>query len=114
MPLTLVEAAIAFASLIDEICIYVLQSSGVLAHPVRRRVVSILVTHNVLRREDIAASVAADESVPQDDLEQIEAALHHIHLPKLDEELLIEYDQRNGDVALWKDRDTATEMLDSA
>ncbi|MFC4436866.1 MULTISPECIES: DUF7344 domain-containing protein [Natrialbaceae] len=114
MPLSLVEAAIALVSLIDEVCIYALKSSGALAHPVRRRVVSILVDYDVLRREELAELIATGGSISRNDSERLEIALHHAHLPKLDEELLIDYDQRTGDVVLWEDPDTVNEMLDSA
>ncbi len=74
----------------------------------------MLVDHDILRQEELAESLARDETVPQDDPTQIEIALHHHHLPMLSEELFIDYDSRSGDAVLWKDSDAATELLESS
>lgn len=114
MPLTVVEAVVTLASFVDEFCVYALQSSSTLAHPVRRRVLSVLIDRGVVRREALAESIAADGSIAPDDRGRVEIALHHEHLPKLEDGQLIEYDHRNGDVVLWADPDAAAELLDSA
>lgn len=113
MVVALIEAAVASVSLVDDICIYALQTTGVLAHPIRRRIVAILVDRNTVHRKELAQLLASDEMIAQDDSERIEIALHHNRLPKLNDELVVEYDRRNGDVVLWVDSDTATKMLES-
>ncbi|WP_455363912.1 DUF7344 domain-containing protein [Natronococcus wangiae] len=111
---TAAEPAIALIALIDEIFVYALQSTAVLGNTIRRRVVSILVEDGAVRRKKVAELLADDETISQDDVERLEIALHHHHLPVLDEELFVEYDHRNGDVVLWKDAETAAELLESA
>lgn len=111
---TVTEMVVAVAALMDEVAVYALQSTGVLGHPVRRRVVSALIEHDILRREEVAEMLAADETIAADDPERIETVLHHQHLPHLDEELFVEYDHRTGDVVLWKDPAVAADLIDSA
>ncbi|MFC4544735.1 hypothetical protein ACFO5R_22635 [Halosolutus amylolyticus] len=111
---TVAEVAVAVAALVDEVAVYALQSTGVLGHPVRRRVVSVLIEHDILRREEVAEMLADDETIAQSDPDRIELMLHHQHLPHLDEELFVEYDHRTGDVVLWKDPAVAADLVDSA
>lgn len=110
----IIAVALEFATVIDEITIYVLHSSGVLTHPIRHRVISILVDHDAVEWNELAEMIAIDESVPYDDRDQIEIALVHNHLPRLDDEQLIQYDQRSGDATLFTDSGIAVEMLESA
>lgn len=100
------------AGLIDEIGGYAVQSGGAFIHSVRRRVIAILADRTHVRRERLAEALAADDSVPEDDPDRIEVALHHNHLPRLDDAQLVEYDRRTGDVALFCDADTALELLE--
>ncbi len=109
-----IEAAVAIVSLVDEGYVFGLQSSGVLAHPLRHRIVSILLDRDTIQRDELAAVLAADETLPRDDSERTEIALHHDHLPRLADKLLIEYDQRNGDIRLWKDPESAADLLESS
>ncbi|QFU82721.1 DUF7344 domain-containing protein [Natronorubrum aibiense] len=63
---------------------------------------SVLLEHDVLRREQLARELAEDDDVPKTNTERIDVELHHYHLPKLDAEQFVDYDCRNGDVVLWK------------
>ncbi|SIR77085.1 DUF7344 domain-containing protein [Natronorubrum thiooxidans] len=115
MALTIVclvlEGTVAVVALLDETAASALQSGGALAHVTRRRVMSLLVEHDVLRREQVARELADDDAVPEAETERIDVELHHHHLPKLDDEQFIDYDHRSGDVVLWEDADTVTELI---
>ncbi|MFC7214659.1 hypothetical protein ACFQO4_11300 [Saliphagus sp. GCM10025334] len=111
--LILAEAALAFAGLLDDALVYLVQSSGVLGHPVRRRVMSLLVDREIATREELVAMLSDDETLSEREVERLETMLHHDHLPRLEEELLVEYDDRNGDVVLRTDPAEARELLES-
>lgn len=108
------EAVVVLVCLTEQATPSAVQATGVLGSPLRRRVVSALIERDTLRRAELAEIVAADQVVPADDPERVEILLHHQHLPALEEAMIVEYDRRNGDVALWKDPDTAADLLDSA
>ena len=78
---------------------------------IRRTVLSVLVDERQTTRAKLASELASDDAIPATDVESLEIALHHNHLPKLADERYIEYDTRNGDVVLWKGRETVREEL---
>lgn len=65
-----------------------------LAHPTRRDIVQALHDHDrPMSLEDLAAAVGGHrnpEQVPSDDSTQV--SLHHVHLPRLDDAGLIDYE----------------------
>ena len=97
----------------DDLALSVVGAACVLGHPVRRRVLSRLTDEPRVELEELAATLADDDAVPTDDPDRIAVALHHNPLPRLDDELYVEYDHRNGDVVLWKDPETVTAKLDA-
>lgn len=62
----------------------------------------------------IAAREAADGDGDGPNREHVVAELHHVHLPRLSDAGLIEYDQRNGDVVVTEKFDRAERFLDLA
>lgn len=97
------ELAATLLMLPDELGIPFVETSTVLAHPVRRKVLALLVEHGEITRTELAERIARDEEVPTESRYHLEILLHHNHLPRLDEELYVEYDPRNGDIVLWED-----------
>ena len=81
-------------------------------HPIRRRILSVLVEHRELTRSELAERLATDPDVPTSDVYHLEINLHHNHLPKLDDEEYIEYDLRMGDLKRWKDAQEIQALLD--
>ena len=69
-----------------------------LADPVRERVVSVLREHHgSLALDDLARTVVAaertdDSPPPEDAVTSAVVSLHHVHLPKLDDVGIVEYD----------------------
>jgi len=84
---------------------------AVLAHPARRELLSVLLDSRVGDRRDLAERLARSRTTDCDDAERLEVALHHVHLPKLDEQQYVDYDARSGDVALWEDPGTVEAQL---
>ena len=80
--------------------------------PVRRKALAILAEQQRTTRTALAEQLAADEDVPTDDVRHIEILLHHQHLPKLEDELYIEYDTRNGDISLWAESHVVESYLE--
>ncbi|NKE36200.1 hypothetical protein GWG54_10295 [Natronococcus sp. JC468] len=108
---TLIGETITFVTLIDEAVASALHSVGALAHVTRRRVMSLLLEYDNMRRERLAEILSEDDSIQDTDAERLEAELHYHHLPKLDEGMLVDYDHRNGDVVLWEDPETVAKLL---
>lgn len=74
-----------------------------ITNAVCRRILSILAEEGNTTRSELAAVLAADETIPAADIRSFEISLHHDHLPRLADEHYIEYDARNGDIVLWKE-----------
>jgi hypothetical protein len=72
-------------------------------HPFRRKILGLLIERKELTRSELAEILAADPDIPGIDTHQLEVVLHHIHLPKLDDAMFVEYDPRTGDIRRWKD-----------
>ncbi|WP_224268911.1 DUF7344 domain-containing protein [Haloprofundus salinisoli] len=114
MVLTVItDIAISTVGLTDELGPMLLNSVGVLAHPVRRNVLSYLTADEVLNRTELSERLAADREVAGDDADRLELMLHHSHLPKLADEQFVDYEPRSGDVVLWKDADRTHSLLES-
>lgn len=71
----------------------------ILSHERRRAVLATLSDHQSVAVESLAADVAACESddspaVPSESLvDEVHVTLHHVHLPKLDDAGLVDYDR---------------------
>lgn len=78
-----------------------------LSHRYRRFVLHFLATRSngVSDRLELATVVSEavhDEGVsPEDDLDRIVTELHHVHLPKLADANVLDYDDRTGYVRYW-------------
>ncbi len=117
------ELTVIFLSLVDDLALVLsgglddslLFSSGfgAFTHPVRQKVLVLLADDGSLTRAELAEKLVRDEDVSYERVERMEVALHHNHLPKLEDYQYIEYDARNGDVVLWEDPETVRGLLDS-
>lgn len=118
------ELAVLFLSLLDDIALTLagpldelgpdlLSGYGVLTHPVRQKVLSLLADGECLTRTELAEAAARDADVPYESVDRLEVVLHHEHLPKLEDCQYVEYDARNGDVVLWDDPETVRLLLNS-
>lgn len=96
-------AALALLGSMEDPFVLVGQTFAPLAHPLRRKVLALLLEDAVVEREALAATLAADDDVPREDRHGLETVLHHHHLPKLADGQYIDYDTRSGDVVLWRD-----------
>ena len=73
---------------------------------------AILVEQRHMTLRDLAERIAAEPNdVSERDPGTLELVLHHNHLPRLDDELYVEYDPRAGDVILWEDPQTVSRRL---
>ena len=117
------ELAVTFGSLLEEIVlvlygpfdelgITVANALGVVTHPVRKKVLTLLTEQPVRTRSEIAEAAAKDDDVPYESMDRLELLLHHNHLPRLADHQYIEYDTRHGDVVLWEDPDTVKSVLE--
>ncbi|WP_049969904.1 DUF7344 domain-containing protein [Haladaptatus cibarius] len=72
----------------------------VLTAPERRAVLYVLCKReNTMSVDDLSSYVASDEiDFIQDSSEQIATSLHHLHLPKLEQFSLVEYDRDSNTV----------------
>lgn len=107
------DIALVSAGQLDDLGITLTQGFGALTHPVRKKALELMADEGVLTRTELAEAVATDEGVPREDADRLKAAMHHNHLPKLDDHQYVEYDERNGDVVLWTDPETVRSLLDS-
>ncbi len=88
-----------------------------LRHPRRRFILSYLREHEMATVEELARQVAAWEAgVPPDEVaephrERVTTALVHTHLPKLADEVFIEYDRRSNDVRFTDPPEMLRELL---
>ena len=74
------------------------QLFDVLSESRRRRVLSILTEHrSPMDVERLASAVAERESAST--ARDVHVTLHHVHLPKLDEAALVDFDREDGTVA---------------
>lgn len=88
---------------------------GVLAHPMRREVIRFC-TERQVDQTDLDAIVDyldgetgwADEAVDRD---QLKLRLHHLHLPKLADGGLLEFDPRSGQIR-YRSHDMVESWLD--
>lgn len=69
-------------------------------HPLRPKILQVLMEPGKMTRSKLAEELASDSDVSSDDRQHVEIALHHSHLPKLDERNYIDYDHRSGDIVL--------------
>lgn len=71
-----------------------------LADKERRLALEILADRTNMRLTDVATEIAAqnakDGTLQSKAIDQVKVRLHHIHLPKLDEFGLIEYNPKSG------------------
>ena len=78
-----------------------------LSHSYRRYVLHFLATSSegVSNRRELATIVSEavheERGSPEDELDQIVTELHHIHLPKLADANVLDYDSRTGYVRYW-------------
>lgn len=115
------EMGTAAGGLLDELLIllasgaddFALAFEGVcvITRAIRRKVLEQLVEHGVQNRCELAEAVVDDEDLPVEDIEELEIELHHRHLPILEDDGYVEYDWRNGDVALWEDTEAVEALL---
>lgn len=93
---------------------------GALAHPRRRYVLYYLRDHGQAQTDDLARQIAAWErdvprdEVPEDVAEQVSLELLHSHLPKLEDQGLVEYDPRTETVNYAYPPSLLDEALDLA
>lgn len=85
----------------------------IVTHPLRRKILTILIEQSEMTRSGLADVLAADPDLPATDPDHLEIALHHNHLPKLAEQSFIEYDQRTGDISRWEEPDVIQSQLDA-
>ena len=106
------EAVYTLITTPDEAGLLVGQAIALLAHPLRRRVLEVLTEEGTCNRDELAARLREDETMTTPEADQLDLHLHHTHLPKLANAQYVDYDPRNGDVALWKEsEDVETELL---
>lgn len=108
-----IEFGLLFGHLLDDVALSLLEYQSALAAVIRREVLVKLLSQHSSTRTKLAEELAAAEDVAIDDPERLEIVLHHIHLPKLDDEQFVEYDARTGDIILWKNAKTIKSLLDS-
>ena len=78
-----------------------------LSHSYRRYVLHFLATHSngVATRRELATvvseSVHDEGDSTEDELDRIATELHHVHLPKLADANVLDYDSRTGYVRYW-------------
>ena len=87
---------------------------AIIDHSLRRKILTLLIDRRELTRSELATILAADPDVPTSDARHLEIALHHNHLPRLEEKSIIEYDQRTGDVVRWEAPEAIQSRLDAA
>jgi len=91
-----------------------------LSEPRRRCVLYYLRDHGQAQVDDLAVHIASWErdvpasAVSEEDADQIALELVHSHLPKLEDEGLIEYDPRTGTVSYSYPPSLLSEALDIA
>ena len=68
----------------------------VLANPYRRRVLTALLEHNPQDDED--THLPPDVAIADEDVEQLKVHMTHIHLPKLEDAGLIEWDRDANEI----------------
>lgn len=107
------EIVLVLAGPLDDLGLSYLSGCGVLTHPVRQKVLSLLADDDSLTRTELAEAAAEDEDVPCESVERLEVTLHHDHLPKLADHQYVEYDARNGDVVLWDDPEFVKSVLNT-
>lgn len=79
---------------------------AVLDNPRRRLVVDVVTEVGAVTMRDLATQVVARErdvpphAVTDDQRREVTIALHHVHVPKLADADLVEYDSRSGMLAL--------------
>ena len=86
---------------------------AVVTHPLRRKILTLLIERSELTRLELADLLAADPDLPATDARHLEIALHHNHLPRLTEKSLIEYDPRAGDIIRREEPEVIKSHLDA-
>jgi len=100
------------SGLFDDLGISVAMALGVVTHPVRQKVLTLLTEKPVRTRSEIAEAAATDDAVPYENTDRLEVLLHHNHLPRLADHQYLEYDTRQGDVVLREDPEIVTSVLE--
>lgn len=86
-----------------------------LAHERRRKALQHLSqAEEATTVDSLAERVAAETDPDHDDgvVKSVETDLHHVHLPKMDEVGVVDYDARSGTVR-YRPRPTVEELLDA-
>ena len=83
----------------------------VMTHPLRRKILTLLVEQRELTRPELAAILADDPDVSATDPKYLEIVLHHNHLPKLADKSFIDYDSRTGDINRWEEPEAIKSQL---
>lgn len=99
------------AGLFEELLATLVPLLGLLSDPIRRGVLRLLVEDEASTREALTRALADVEGLDREEAARLRVAMHHIHLPKLDDEQYIDYDPLMGDVVLWADPDAVSEDL---
>ncbi|MFC6823527.1 DUF7344 domain-containing protein [Halopelagius fulvigenes] len=93
---------------------------ALLANDQRRAIVEILAEENRSHQVRLLAGwTAAEErgvpldALPEEAVERMEVKLHHVHLPKLDEAGIVEYDAEENRVAPGAEMATARRLVES-
>lgn len=93
---------------------------GSLSHPRRRCVLYYLRECDQAEAEDLALAVIAweqgipKENISTEDRKDVQAELRHIHLPKLEDYRLVEYDSRSGTVSYSYPPEILDDIIDFA
>lgn len=85
----------------------------IVTHPLRRKILAVLVEHRELTRSELTDILAVDPELPTACPEHLAIVLHHNHLPRLAEQSFIEYDHRTGDISRWKEPAVIQSQLDA-
>jgi len=97
--------------LLEELLATLVPLLGLLSDPVRRGVLRLLVEGGPSTRDELTATLAESQRLDDAEMERLEVAMHHVHLPKLDAQQYVDYDPLMGDVVLWADPDEVTDDL---
>lgn len=112
MFLLIEECVLLLVSTLDDGGISSIGAGSVLSQPVRRAAMTILINQRQMTRRELAEKISEEsKSVSATDPDTLEVSLHYNHLPRLNDELYVEYDPRSGDVVLWEDPQVVARQL---
>ncbi|WP_306061324.1 DUF7344 domain-containing protein [Natronococcus wangiae] len=93
---------------------------SLLEHRYRRYIVQRLrIAECPMPIDQLATEIAAREKerpvnqISQEDADQIRTTLYHVHLPKLEDESIIEYDRASGEIFLMDQRTEFESFLEA-